>query len=94
MYSAGTSINVEYVAFVNEQRYFNNIAGVHGCGFAAAGSRIAADARVGFNNSQFNGIRQINADNAAVVIMILASMFSLRKLMALPSCSLVSSDCS
>ena len=57
---AGTGINVKYVAFVNEQRYFNNIAGIHGCGFAAAGSRIAADARVGFNNSQFNGVRQVN----------------------------------
>ena len=64
---ASAGIDVKYVTFVDEQRHFNNIAGVHGSGFAAAGSRIAADARVGFNNSQLNGVRQVNADYTAAV---------------------------
>lgn len=58
---AAAGIDQEMIPFVDEQRHFYYITGVHGSGLIAAGSGIAADARLGFNNDQFNSIGQFDA---------------------------------
>ena len=55
------------IPFVDEQRHFYDVAGIHGSGFASAGSGITADARFGLNNYQFYGVGQFHAQDTVLV---------------------------
>ena len=58
---AAAGINQQMIPFIDKQRHFNNITGVHGGRFAAAGSGIAPNAGFGLHNYQFYRVRQFYA---------------------------------
>ena len=62
---AGSRVDLENFAFIDKERYFDDIARFQFGRFAAACRCITADTRIGFNDFQFNSSREIDADDFA-----------------------------
>jgi len=64
---AGTGINLDLVAYAQEQRYLNNGAGLEGSGLKNVGSSIAAEAGIGLGDLKVNERGGLYAEYVALV---------------------------
>jgi hypothetical protein len=64
---AGTGVYLNYIAFVNKNRYSDNSAGFNSCVLGNVGSGVALYAGFGFGDLKFNEHGRFNRENTALV---------------------------